>query len=168
MKLKIKIKVLTNGCVPVSLSKGDWIDLRAAKQITEIKPPVSDLKNGVVRFNYLMVPLGVAMQLPKGFEAYIVARSSLFKNKGFVVANSIGIIDNSYCGDTDEWKLPVIAFEPMHIDIGERLAQFRIQLSQKASFTAKLKWLFYSGIKFIIVDDLENKDRGGFGSTGTK
>ena len=166
MKLKIKIKVLTNGCVPVSLSKGDWIDLRAAATFSGIKPPFE--KDGLVRFNYLMVPLGVAMQLPKGFEAHIVARSSLFKNKGFIVANSIGIIDNTYCGNNDEWKLPVIAFESMHIDIGERLAQFRIQLSQKASFTAKLKWLFCSGIKFIIVDDLENKDRGGFGSTGTK
>lgn len=106
------------------------------------------------------------MQLPDGFEAIIIPRSSTFKHFGVVETNSVGLIDNSYCGNQDEWKLPVVALKAGEILAGERVCQFKIQLSQKATFKQKLKWLFSSGVEFEFVDNLCNTNRGGFGSTG--
>lgn len=113
-----------------------------------------------------MVPLGVAMELPKGFEAIIIPRSSMFKTFGIMETNSVGLIDNSYCGNSDEWKLPAIAFREGCILPGDRVCQFKIQLSQKATIWQKLKWLVSSGIELVFVDTLNNVNRGGFGSTG--
>ena len=84
---------------------------------------------------------------------------------GILQANSVGLIDNSYCGDKDEWKFPAISFRDTTINAGERICQFRIQLSQKATVFQKLKWLFSNGIKLIETDNLNNSSRGGFGST---
>ena len=106
------------------------------------------------------------MQLPKGYEAYIVPRSSTFKKWGVIQANHIGIIDSTYCGDTDEWKMSVIAMQKTSIPKGKKIAQFRIQLSQKATIWQRIKWLFSTKIKFQKVDSLNNPSREGFGSTG--
>lgn len=170
MKLKIKIKLL-EGSSPVSIiDKGDWIDLRCNEDIILNAPEVKIKKVEKDRIKYIsyntaLVKLGVAMQLPKGFEAWIVPRSSTPK-MGIELRNSIGIIDNSYCGDNDEWKFGAVATEDTKINKGTRIAQFRIMLSQKATFFQKIKWLFSDGIKIEFVDSLGNKDRGGIGSTG--
>ena len=108
------------------------------------------------------------MKLPEGYEAIIAPRSSSFKNYGIVQANSIGIIDNSYSGNSDEWMLPVISFKNITINKGDRVCQFRIQLSQKATIWQKIKWLLSSGIELEEVDDLNSNNRSGFGSTGIK
>lgn len=126
-----------------NLKHGDWIDLRAAETIV--------MKQG----EYKLIPLGVAMQLPHGYEAIVAPRSSTPSKFGIVCANSIGIIDNDYNGDNDEWKFPAIAIRDTVIQAGDRICQFRIVKNQPA-------------INFELVTQLGNQDRGGIGSTGTK
>ena len=114
MKLKIKVKVITKGCMPSINEKGDWIDLKSAVDVTLKAPQSGSLKrkteNGEqvsyrnVTMDTTYIPLGVAIQLPSGYEAVINARSSNPKN-GLFIPNGQGVIDNSYCGDSDEWKL---------------------------------------------------------------
>ena len=156
--MKIKIKVLTEGCMPEIIEKGDWIDLKVAKNVK--------LEANISKVNLL--PLGLAMKLPEGFEAIVAARSSTPKKLGIVEANSKGVVDNSYNAETDEWKFPAIAIRETTIEKGTRICQFRIQLSQKATFWQKLKWLFSNGVKLVQVDNLNNEARSGFGSTGEK
>ena len=108
-----------------------------------------ELKKG----EFGLIPLGVAMQLPDGYEAHLVPRSSTFKNWGIIQTNSVGIIDGSYCGDNDMWKMPVYATRDTVIEINDRVAQFRIAENQPK-------------IRFVETDHLSNADRGGFGSTG--
>lgn len=121
--------------------KSDWIDLRAAEDI--------DLKQG----EWKLVPLGVAMELPKGYEAHVVPRSSTFKNFGIIQTNHQGVIDCSYCGDNDQWYMPVLAMRDTHISVNDRICQFRIMENQPK-------------LVFEQVDSLSAPDRGGFGSTG--
>lgn len=123
------------------IAEGDWIDLRAAESIK--------LKAG----EYRAIPLGVAMELPAGYEALLAPRSSTFKQFGVMCANSIGIIDESYKGDNDEWHFPAVAFRDTTIMKNDRICQFRIIEHQPP-------------IVFIPVESLGNKDRGGIGSTG--
>ena len=122
---------------------GDWIDLRAAETI--------HLKKG--RFKY--INLGVSIQLPEGYEAHVVPRSSTFKNFKIIQTNHMGIIDESYCGDNDIWHMPVYAIEDTVINFGDRICQFRIMKKQPH-------------IEFEEVEDLDNESRGGLGSTGIK
>lgn len=178
MKLEIKIKLKNRDIsnMPKQIAKGDWIDLCASEDIdldalTKEQETQFEFigKYDKKRFSYAILPLGVAMKLPKGYEAVISPRSSIFKNFNCIMPNSIGIIDNSYSGNEDYWGCPVLAFSKgIKIKKGDRLCQFRIQLSQKATFTQKLKDLFYSGIRFNIVDNLKGTNRGGFGHTGKR
>ena len=108
-----------------------------------------ELKSG----EYRLIRLGVAIELPKGYEALVVPRSSTFKNFGILQTNSIGVIDESYCGDNDEWKYPALAMRDTVININDRICQFRIIKHQD----------FF---EFEEVDKLNGVDRGGFGSTG--
>lgn len=124
-------------------NKSDWIDLRCAEDTTMI---AGERK---------MIPLGVAMQLPEGYEAIMAPRSSTFKTYGILQANSIGIIDETYCGDNDQWHFPAYATRDTHINKNERICQFRIIEHQPA-------------IIFEEVETLGNADRGGLGSTGVK
>lgn len=174
MKLKIKVKVLTPGCEPQLNAKGDWIDLKAAEDMI-LPPPFANAlhkhkgeKQRTVETSSTKIPLGVAMQLPKGFEAVVLPRSSSFASFGFIMTNSTGVIDNSYSGDNDEWKIPVLAVNGLNVRKYDRIAQFRIQPSQKASFWQKLKGLFSKGISLEFVHTLNTPDRGGFGSTGVQ
>lgn len=166
-KLKIKVRVLCDKCKPEIIEKGEYIDLRA-RDNHYYKGPFIDDETGRIVIKSFMIPLGVAMQLPEGFEAVIIPRSSMFKTYGIMENNSVGLIDNTYSGNSDEWKLPAIAFKDGEIKSGERVCQFRIQLSQKATLKQKLKWLLSSGIELEYVDTLCNPNRGGFGSTGKK
>lgn len=125
--------------------KSDWIDLYTAETVT--------LQAG----EYTLISLGVAMQLPDGVEANIVPRSSTFKNYGVLQANSIGVIDNTYCGDNDIWKFPAYATRDITIPKGTRICQFRLHYTMRTEF---------GGIKFEPVISLGNADRGGFGSSG--
>ena len=124
-------------------SAGDLIDLRAAETI--------HLKKG----EYKLIPLGVGMRLPKGYKANVYPRSSTYKNFGIIIASSVGQIDNSYCGNEDQWHFPAIALRDTIINKNDRICQFEIQKVQPE-------------ITFIEVEELEEKSRGGIGSTGIK
>jgi dUTP pyrophosphatase len=173
--MKIKIKLFKDGKFPKLIRQGDWIDLYTAQDIT-IKGPTSGVRirkmvNGVttstrpVTFNNTLIPLNVAMKLPDGCEAYLLPRSSTFNKFGIILANMQGIIDNTYQGDNDEWKFNAIALRDTFIPAGTAIAQFRIQLSQRATFLQKLKWFFSNKIEVIEVLSLAAPDRDGFGST---
>ena len=106
--------------------KSDWIDLRSAEEV--------NMKAGEAR----LISLGIAVQLPKGYEAHVVPRSSTFKNFGLIQTNHMGVIDESYCGDHDEWKVPVMAVRDTCIHVNDRICQFRIMAHQQ-HFNLK-KW----------------------------
>ena len=168
--MKIKVRLINPNCKFEFIDKGEWIDLRAA-QTVELQAPYANTLNGKrdkrdVVFDYKMIPLGFAMELPKEFEALVLPRSNTFKTWGIVQWNSEGVIDSSYSGNDDIWKFPAIAFKDTVVFEGDRICQFRIQPSQKASIWTKLKWLFTNKIEFEWVDSLNNKNRDGFGSTG--
>lgn len=156
MKLKIKVKTFAGQVLPKIIDKGDWIDLRATADY--------NLNPG----EYRLLNLGVAMELPKGFEAIVVPRSSTFRNYGILCANSFGVIDYSYNGDMDEWKFPAFSPKGSMILAKDRICQFRIQLSQKATVWQKIKWFLSNGIKIEKVERLNTINRGGVGSTGKK
>ena len=140
--MKVYIKYFSKDVQPVEkLSKGDWIDLRAAEDV--------QMKAGEWR----LIPLGVGMILPEGYEAHVAPRSSTFKNFGILVSNSFGIIDNSYCGEEDQWRLPVYAVRDTVIHLNDRICQFRI-LEKQPDFD------------LVTVEHLREESRGGFGSTG--
>ena len=141
---KIKIKYVDDEMPKLEYidgEKSDWVDLRSAETVT--------MSPGEFR----LIHLGVAMQLPEGYEAHIVPRSSTYKNWGIIQTNHQAVIDNSYCGDNDWWKFPALAMRETTIYKGERICQFRIVKKQPS-------------IKFEEVEKLGNKDRGGIGSTG--
>lgn len=169
--MKIKVRLINPNCKFEFINKGEWIDLRASETVEMVGPYAYTLNGGRnkrdVVFDYKLIPLGFAMQLPKEFEAWIEPRSGTFNNWGILLVNSKGIVDSSYCGNEDEWRFPAIACRDTVVNEGDRIAQFRIMPSQKASFWTKLKWLFTSNIEFEFVDSLDGENRGGFGSTGT-
>lgn len=140
-KAKIRIKYLSDIDRIERISVGDWADLRLAEDVT--------MQAG----EYRQLPLGIAMELPKGYEALVAPRSSTFKNHKILLANSIGVIDESYCGPSDMWRFPAYATEDVFIPKNTRICQFRIIEHQPE-------------IEFIEVDELSNPDRGGIGSTG--
>ena len=140
--MKIKVKYHTD-ILPLEMNeKGDWVDLRAAQYMK--------LREGC---NYY-IPLGISVELPEGYEAHIAPRSSTFKNWGIIQTNSVGVIDNSYCGDNDIWMMPVYATRFTEIKKNDRICQFRIMEKQPH-------------LEFETVDHLGHEDRGGFGSSGT-
>ncbi len=121
--------------------KSDWIDLRSAEHVC--------LKKG----EFHMINLGISLQLPKGYEAVLVPRSSTYQNFGIIQTNHMGVIDETYCGDDDVWRMPVLAVRDTEINVNDRICQFRIQRHQPQ-------------ILFEEVPSLGNEARGGFGSTG--
>lgn len=179
MKLKIKVRRINkNITLPEIIEKGDRVDLRSAVSISLKAPQAGILKRYKIEgervahrdvvFDTRLIPLGVAIQLPAGFEAVLHPRSSTFNNFGIMLANGEGVIDQSYCGNNDEWKFAAVALRDTTIDEGDRICQFRIQLSQKATVWQKIKWFFSSGVKIIEVNELNNPNRRGIGSTGIK
>ena len=139
----IKVKYHTD-ITPISyIRTGDWIDLRTAEDVT--------LKKG----EFKLISLGVSMQLPYGYEASILPRSSTYKKYKILMTNSGAVIDNSFNGDSDVWMFPALAVEDTFIPKDTRICQFRIIENQPR-------------LEFITVDNLNNPDRGGFGSTGEK
>ena len=108
------------------------------------------------------------MEIPTGFKANLLPRSSTYKKWGIIFGNHVGQIDSSYCGDNDEWMVNAIALRRTTINAGDKIAQFEIVPSAKATMWQKLKWLFSSKIEFVQVASLNNNNRGGFGTTGSK
>ena len=140
---EIKVKYFVDGIDELCYvaGKSDWIELHAAEDV--------DMKAGEFR----LIPLGVAIELPEGYEAHVVPRSSTFKNYGLLQANSMGVVDYTYRGDNDQWHVPMYATRNVHIDKNTRICQFRIQKHQPV-------------IRFEETDTLGNENRGGIGSTG--
>lgn len=145
MQKTIRIKYFTDAVEKLDYidGKSDWIDLRAAQDVT------------LAAGEFKLIPLGIAMELPNGYEAHVVPRSSTFKNFGIIQTNHMGVIDESYCGDNDQWFFPAYALRDTQIHAGDRICQFRIMEHQPR-------------IQFEEVGTLGNKDRGGHGSTGRK
>ena len=139
--MKIKVKYHADIYPIEKFENGDWIDLRAAEDVK--------LKEG----EFKLISLGVSMQLPPGYEAIVVPRSSTFKHWGILQTNHCGVIDNSYCGDNDIWMFPALATRDVFIEKNSRICQFRIQ--QKMQY-----------VSFETVDNLGNPDRKGIGSSG--
>lgn len=141
--MDIKIKYFTEDIDKLRYvdGKSDWIDLRAAETV--------EMKKG----EFKLIPLGVAMALPKGYEAHIVPRSSTFKNFGIIQTNHMGVVDESYCGPNDQWFFPALAMRNTRISKNDRICQFRIMEHQPS-------------IEFITNTLEDNIDRGGHGSTG--
>lgn len=139
---QIKIKYFNNELEKIKkIEKGDWIDLRSSITVT--------LRAG----EFKLIPLGVGMELPKGYEAHVVPRSSTYKNFGVIQTNHHAVIDASYCGDQDQWYFPAYALRDTVINMNDRICQFRIVEKQPE-------------IEFIEVENLDNPNRGGIGSTG--
>lgn len=141
--IDIRVKYFDPACKLEKIEQGDWIDLRAAQDVF--------IRQGET----CCIPLGVAMELPEGYEAHIAPRSSTCAKWGIIQTNSVGVIDNSYCGDNDQWAMPVYAIRDAIISKGDRICQFRIVKKQPR-------------LHFHEVELLGNPDRGGFGSTGAR
>ena len=143
--MEIKIKYFDNEIDKLCYIEGksDWIDLRAAKDV--------ELKKG----DFALIPLGVGMKLPEGYEAHVVPRSSTFKNFGIIQTNHQGVIDSSYCGDNDQWFMPALAVRDTKICKNDRICQFRIMKNQPP-------------ITFVETSVLSGENRGGHGSTGVQ
>lgn len=139
--MNIKIKYHSDISPLEKTDKGDWVDLRTAEDV--------ELKAG----EFKLISLGVSMQLPEGYEAHVIPRSSTFKHWGILQTNHFGLIDNSYCGDGDVWMFPALATRDVLIKKNSRICQFRIQKKMEQ-------------FSFVPVDSLENINRGGIGSSG--
>jgi len=143
MNIKIKYHSKEIDKITNIEGKSDWFDLRSAEDII--------LKAG----EYKLISLGVSMELPEGYEAYVIPRSSTYKTFGIIQTNHLGLIDEIYKGNNDIWKYSALAMRDTEIKINDRICQFRIQKKMPS-------------VTFEEVYDLENQDRGGFGSTGRK
>ena len=143
MTKTIKIKYFTDKIEKLAYigGKSDWVDLRSAEDVT--------LKKG----EFKLIPLGIAVELPKGYEAHVVPRSSTYKNFGVIQTNHMGVIDETYCGDNDQWFMPVLAMRDTRIHVNDRICQFRIMEHQPE-------------LVFEETEILGHADRGGHGSTG--
>lgn len=141
----IKVRYLSDkvGKLEYIGGKSDWVDLRSAEDV--------ELKCG----EFKLIPLGIAMQLPKGYEAHIVPRSSTYKNFGVIQTNHTGVVDETYCGNNDQWYFPAFALRDTVIHSGDRICQFRIMEHQPT-------------LQFESVEALDGNDRGGIGSTGKR
>lgn len=139
IKIKYHVKELEKLCYIDG--KSDWIDLRVAEEVK--------LKAGEFR----LISMGISVELPKGYEMWVLPRSSAFKNFGILQTNAMGVIDESFCGDNDIIHMPILAMRDTEIHVNDRIGQFRIMPHQPE-------------VHFVEVEHLNNMNRGGFGTTG--
>ena len=152
----IRIKYFDKATKLKKITKGNWIDVYANKDVF--------VKCG----DRAMIPLGFALELPEGWEGHLAPRSSTFKTWGIIQTNSVGVVDDTYIGDNDQWHMPVYCLQGKDIESengkevkgtwirkGDKIGQFRIMEVMPE-------------IEFEEVESFGNKDRGGFGTTGTK
>lgn len=156
IRLNIRIKYFDGAVRLKKIAKGNWIDVYANKDI-------------FIKHNErAMIPLGFALELPKGWEAHLAPRSSTFKSWGIIQTNGVGVVDDTYIGDNDQWHMPVYCLVPKDVQVvegkeekgtfikkGDKIGQFRIMEVMPQ-------------IEFEEVESFGNCDRGGFGTTGTK
>ena len=140
-KIKIKYHVKELEKLRYIDGKSDWIDLRVAEEVK--------MKAGEFR----LISMGISVELPKGYEMWILPRSSTFKNFGVIQTNAMGVVDESFCGDNDIIHMPILAMRDTEMHINDRIGQFRIAKHQ-------------AEIHFVEVEHLNHADRGGFGTTG--
>ncbi len=140
-KIKIKYHVKELEKLRYIDGKSDWIDLRVAEEVK--------MKAGEFR----LISMGISVELPKGYEMWILPRSSAFKNFGVIQTNAMGVVDESFCGDNDIIHMPILAMRDTEMHINDRIGQFRIAKHQ-------------AEIHFVEVEHLNHADRGGFGTTG--
>ena len=140
--MKIRVKYLEGATKMKKIAKGNWIDVYAYED------------KFVPEGESAMINLGFALDMPENFEGHLAPRSSTFKTWGIIQTNSMGVIDGSYCGDNDEWRMPVYATRDTVVEVGDRICQFRIMENQPK-------------ITFEAVEHLGGADRGGFGTTGS-
>lgn len=141
MRINVKYHAPIDALTKIGGKKSDWVDLRCAEEV--------EMKAGEFRY----ISLGVSIKMPKDHEAIVAARSSTFEKYGVLMANGIGVIDETYCGDGDVWKFPAYATRDTHIPFNARICQFRIFPHQQ-------------NLRFIRVETMEDPDRGGLGSSG--
>lgn len=171
MSLKVRVKMYNEEMPKFKkVEKGDWIDVR----VNEVGVCINDKEsieymqdnhivqawdeNNVIKYkkgDVVLFRLGFAMELPKNYEAELKSRSGTFKNYGLLLTNAVGCVDNIYCGNNDEWMMMFYATRDGKIELFDRVGQFRI--------VEKMP-----NLDFEYTDDLGNKDRGGYNSTGTK
>jgi len=158
--MNILVKYHNKNCDLVQ--HGNWIDLKSSENVKFKK------------FENKLIPLGISIRLPKYYQANIVPRSGTYKNYSLIQANHYGVVDGpddnsgGYSGNNDIWMFNAIALKETEINVGDRICQFEIRLTMKTPWYVKLKWFFDNKIRFIEVNDLMSKNRGGFGSTGQK
>lgn len=154
--MKLRIKYFENATKLTKITKGNWIDVYANKDVfVEVNERA-------------MIPLGFALELPNGWEGHLAPRSSTFKTWGIIQTNSVGVVDDTYIGDNDQWHMPVYCLQGKDniivdgvkksgtwIKKGDKIGQFRIMEVMP-------------NIEFEEVEHLENDNRGGFGTTGVK
>lgn len=150
--MKLRIKYFKGATKLEKIAKGNWIDVYAR------------VSTFIPQGEYGVVPLGFALELPKGYEGHLAPRSSTFKTWGVIETNSFGIIDDTYIGDNDEWGMPFYCLvgkhilngkRGTHIRKGDKIGQFRIMEVMPP-------------LEFEEVEILGNPDRSGFGSTGKR
>lgn len=155
-KLNVRIKYFEGATKLKKISKGNWIDVYARRDVF------------VPTGERAMIPLGFALELPQGWEGHLAPRSSTFKTWGVIQTNSVGVVDDTYIGDNDEWHMPVYCLDAKDTETvdgiekrgswvkhGDKIGQFRIMEVMPE-------------IEFNEVNSFGNEDRGGFGTTGTK
>lgn len=153
-KLNMRIKYFDGATKLTKIAKGNWIDVYANKDVF--------VKEG----ERAMIPLGFALELPKGWEGHLAPRSSTFKTWGVIQTNAVGVVDDTYIGDNDQWHMPVFCLQGKDTEIlneveekgtwirkGDKIGQFRVIEVMPE-------------IEFEEVESFGNQDRGGFGSTG--
>ncbi|AKN29514.1 deoxyuridine 5'-triphosphate nucleotidohydrolase [Clostridium carboxidivorans P7] len=154
--MKIRVKYFQGSTKLKKIKMGNWIDVYANKDVF--------IKVG----ERAMIPLGFALELPQGWEAHLAPRSSTFKTWGIIQTNSVGVVDDTYIGDNDQWHMPIYCLQGKHIEFldeveqsgtwirkGDKIGQFRIMEVMPE-------------IEFQEVESFGNDNRGGFGTTGVK
>ena len=150
--MNIRIKYFEAATKLKKITKGNWIDVYARK---DVFVPLGERA---------MIPLGFALELPKGWEGHLAPRSSTFKTWGLIQTNSVGVVDDTYIGDNDEWNMPVYCLKGHDskdgvagtlVKCGDKIGQFRIMEVMPE-------------LEFEEVESFGNMDRGGFGTTGAR
>lgn len=165
LHMKIRIKYFEGATKLKKIVKGNWIDVYANKDVF--------VKEGT----RAMIPLGFALELPKGWEAHIAPRSSTFKTWGIIQTNSVGVVDDTYIGDNDQWHMPVYCLQGKNDEKGVEVSEDSLATERECRGT----WIkkgdkigqfrimeVMPEIEFEEVEYFGNDDRGGFGTTGIK
>jgi dUTP pyrophosphatase len=169
--MKILVKYHCPQCIIEQ--HGNWIDLKSAEDVEitnedfdkSMFTPIGKEIGKDNTYIYKSISLGVYMDVPNNFEAYIIPKRYTFRDFGMLQGNSFIVIEGDHSWNKHVWEFPAIFLKPSIIRKGDRICQFSIRPSMNASWLDKLKWIF-TKIQFVDVDSLSDTNRGGFGSSG--